>query len=295
MWPFDEAPVARVKDALGVTLDARWLDHLRDASVRLTNGCSASIVSRGGLILTNQHCIVGCAEQVSPPERDYVAEGFVAGAPAEERTCPDVQAEVLVAIADVTAPIYAAGTGKLGEDFAAGPPERDRRRRARRLRGRSALPLPGDQLLPGRPVQGLQVPPLRRRAAGVRAGVRRGLVRRRPGQLQLPALRPRLRVPAALRKRQAGRDARLPGLVQQRAAGRRAGVRLRQSGRHRAAPDRRPARGAARCLAAALDAGDGRAARPAAAARRAGAGDAARGGERPLRDREHLQGARRAD
>jgi V8-like Glu-specific endopeptidase len=119
MWPFDEAPVARVKDALGVTLDGRWLDHLRDASVRLTNGCSASIVSRGGLILTNQHCIVGCAGQLSPPDKDYVAEGFVAAGAAEERTCPDVQAEVLVAIADVTAPIFAAGPGKLGEDFAA--------------------------------------------------------------------------------------------------------------------------------------------------------------------------------
>ncbi len=118
MWPFDEAPVARVKDALGVTLDARWLDHLRDASVRLTNGCSASIVSRGGLILTNQHCIVGCAEQVSPPERDYVADGFVSAAPDEERTCPGVQAEILVGIADVTAPIFAAGSGKLGEEFA---------------------------------------------------------------------------------------------------------------------------------------------------------------------------------
>jgi len=118
MWPFDEAPVARVKDALGVSLDARWLDHLRDASVRLTNGCSASIVSHGGLVLTNQHCIVACAEQVSPADRDFVADGFVADGPTEERTCPDVQAEVLVAITDVTAPIFAAGAGKLGEDFA---------------------------------------------------------------------------------------------------------------------------------------------------------------------------------
>src|SRR6185312_9760720 len=119
MWPFDEAPVARVKDALGVTLDARWLDHLRRASVRLTNGCSASIVSRGGLILTNQHCIVGCAAQISPPDRDYVADGFVASAPGEERSCPDVQAEVLVAITDVTGPIFAAGAGKTGEEYAA--------------------------------------------------------------------------------------------------------------------------------------------------------------------------------
>ena len=80
MWPFDEAPVARVKDALGVTLDSRWLDHLREASVRLTNGCSASIVSREGLVLTNQHCIVPCAQQLSPPSSDYVSDGFLAAA-----------------------------------------------------------------------------------------------------------------------------------------------------------------------------------------------------------------------
>jgi hypothetical protein len=119
MWPFDEAPVSRVKDALGVSIDSHWLDHLRDASVRLTNGCSASIVSRAGLVLTNQHCIVTCAQQISPPDRDYVNEGYLADAKADERTCPGVQAEVLVGITDVTAPIFAAGAGKIGEEFAA--------------------------------------------------------------------------------------------------------------------------------------------------------------------------------
>jgi len=119
MWPFDEAPVARMKDALGVSLDSHWLEHLRDASVRLTNGCSASIVSHEGLVLTNQHCVVTCAQQLSPPDRDYVNEGFVTIARTDERTCPGVQAEVLVAITDVTAPIFAAGAGKVGEDYAA--------------------------------------------------------------------------------------------------------------------------------------------------------------------------------
>jgi len=119
MWPFDEAPVSRVKDALGVSIDSRWLDHLRDASVRLTNGCSASIVSRAGLVLTNQHCIVTCAQQLSPPDRDYVNEGYLADARPDERTCPGVQAEVLVGITDVTAPIFAAGAGKIGEEYAA--------------------------------------------------------------------------------------------------------------------------------------------------------------------------------
>jgi len=119
MWPFDEAPLSRVKDALGVSIDSRWLEHLRDASVRLTNGCSASIVSHEGLVLTNQHCVVTCAQQLSPPERDYVNEGFLADARTDERSCPGVQAEVLVGITDVTAPIFAAGAGKLGEEYAA--------------------------------------------------------------------------------------------------------------------------------------------------------------------------------
>ncbi len=119
MWPFDEAPVSRVKDALGVSIDSRWLDHLRDASVRLTNGCSASIVSRAGLVLTNQHCVVTCAQQLSPLDRDYVNEGYLADARTDERTCPGVQAEVLVGITDVTAPIFAAGAGKIGEEYAA--------------------------------------------------------------------------------------------------------------------------------------------------------------------------------
>ncbi|HZZ88369.1 MAG TPA: S46 family peptidase [Caulobacteraceae bacterium] len=118
MWPFDEAPVARVRDSLGVAIDARWLDHLRAASVRLSNGCSASIVSREGLVLTNQHCIVTCAQQISPPEHDYVGEGFLAAGRRDERTCPGVQAEVLVGITDVTAPIFTAGAGKLGDEFA---------------------------------------------------------------------------------------------------------------------------------------------------------------------------------
>jgi hypothetical protein len=118
MWPFDEAPVARVKDSLGVTLDSRWLNHLRNASVRLTNGCSASIVSHEGLVLTNEHCVVACAEQLSGPGADYVGDGFVTEGRNDERACPGVQAEVLVGIADVTTQIFAAGAGKVGEDYA---------------------------------------------------------------------------------------------------------------------------------------------------------------------------------
>ena len=48
---------------------------MRAASVRLS-GCSASVVSAEGLVLTNQHCVRACLQTFSTPDRDRVAEGF---------------------------------------------------------------------------------------------------------------------------------------------------------------------------------------------------------------------------
>ncbi|HEY5347543.1 MAG TPA: S46 family peptidase, partial [Rhizomicrobium sp.] len=62
MWTFDNFPAAAVKAKYGATIDAAWLDRVRNASVRLSSGCSASIVSANGLVLTNHHCVRGCAQ-----------------------------------------------------------------------------------------------------------------------------------------------------------------------------------------------------------------------------------------
>jgi len=118
MWTFDQAPLARMRQALGVDLDARWLDHLRAASVRLTSGCSASIVSREGLVLTNQHCLVACLQHLSSSARDLNRDGFAAEGRRQELACPGMEAEVLTSITDATAAIYAAGKGKYGDDWA---------------------------------------------------------------------------------------------------------------------------------------------------------------------------------
>ena len=45
MWTFDAFPAARVDQSLGVKIDQKWLDRVQAASVRLTSGCSASLVS----------------------------------------------------------------------------------------------------------------------------------------------------------------------------------------------------------------------------------------------------------
>ncbi|MFI4975790.1 MAG: S46 family peptidase [Caulobacterales bacterium] len=119
MWPFDEVPAARVQQELGVSLDSRFLDHLRDTSVRLTTGCSGAVVSREGLVLTNHHCVAACAQALSTPQHDFIHDGFFTEARSEERECPGIQAEILVAITDVTTPIFESSSGKIGEEFVA--------------------------------------------------------------------------------------------------------------------------------------------------------------------------------
>jgi hypothetical protein len=104
-----------VKAAYGVEITPAWLDHVRAASVRLSVGCSGSVVSAGGLVLTNNHCVAGCAHDLSAPGGDLFQTGYLAATKPEEKTCPGLQAEILVGVADVTARMTAAGAGLTGE------------------------------------------------------------------------------------------------------------------------------------------------------------------------------------
>lgn len=116
MWTFDTAPLARINAALGTRIDQAWLDKVRAAAVRLS-GCSASVVSPEGLVLTNQHCVRGCLQSFSTPGHDRLSEGFFTPTRAEERTCPGQTAEILLSIEDMTARIAAATAGKTGGEF----------------------------------------------------------------------------------------------------------------------------------------------------------------------------------
>ncbi|MCC6539444.1 MAG: S46 family peptidase [Bryobacterales bacterium] len=112
MWTFDAFPAARVAAQHGVKIDQAWLDRVQKAAVRLSVGCSSSLVSPNGLVLTNWHCLTACAQDLSTKTNNLAENGFVAATQAEERTCPNTQAEILLSIRDVTPRIRAALSGK---------------------------------------------------------------------------------------------------------------------------------------------------------------------------------------
>jgi len=116
MWTFDNFPIQMVNDKYGTHIDQAWLDRVRNAAVRI-QGCSASFVSDQGLILTNWHCVVGCSQELSSPEQDYVKNGFMTANREEEKRCPGQTAEVLVDIVDVTDRVLASGEGMEGAAF----------------------------------------------------------------------------------------------------------------------------------------------------------------------------------
>ena len=117
MWTFDTFPVAAVNQNYNLKIDQKWLDRVRNASVRLSTGCSASIVTPDGLVLTNHHCVRDCAQQLSNATTDYVKDGFQVAKREDEKLCPGMQADVLSGITDVTDRVTKAAAGKNGQDF----------------------------------------------------------------------------------------------------------------------------------------------------------------------------------
>ncbi len=115
LWTFDNFPAARVKATYGVDITPAWLARVQAASVRLSVGCSASEVSAHGLVLTNHHCAADCLQAFSTPGHDLTQGGYLAATPADEHTCPGLEAEVLLRITDVTQRMSAAGAGLAGE------------------------------------------------------------------------------------------------------------------------------------------------------------------------------------
>jgi hypothetical protein len=110
MWTFDNFPATAVRQSFGADITPAWLDHVRLSTLRLTN-CTASFVSREGLILTNHHCIESCLAELSSKEKSLLELGFRASTRKEEPRCPAQHADVLMGTENITDAVLKADSG----------------------------------------------------------------------------------------------------------------------------------------------------------------------------------------
>ena len=217
MWLFEDPPTEYLQETYGFAPDEAWYRRARLASLRMP-GCSASFVSPNGLVLTNHHCAQSHVVAVDRGGENLLDNGFYATSLGEERRVPGLTMDQLVAIDDVTdemsAAVDAAETDAEREAaFAVAEAavtarllqrlrHRHPGRRRRRLRG------PGGRALQRREKYSAYT---FRRYRDVRlrdgSGAGARLLRRRPRQLHVPALRRRLLVLPDLRRRRAAAPA----------------------------------------------------------------------------------------
>ncbi len=119
MWTLDNLPVAQMKKQYSFAPDRAWAEHVMKGSLRIAGGCSASFVSKDGLVLTNHHCINECVQQLSTSGRDYIREGFLAQSREQEARCPEIELNRLESIIDITPVMKKALAGKSGASFTA--------------------------------------------------------------------------------------------------------------------------------------------------------------------------------
>ena len=111
IWLVNQFPKKRVLERYRFDVTDAFLERLRLGSVRLNNGGSGSFVSPRGLIFTNHHVASDCIQQLTTPQADLMKNGFWAAEQKDERACPDLEVNVLLAIEDVTAQVRTATQG----------------------------------------------------------------------------------------------------------------------------------------------------------------------------------------
>ena len=80
---------------------------LKDAIVSLDFGCTGSMVSPDGLLITNHHCAYSDVHALSTPEHNYLEDGFWALGRGDEIPIPGKKAYFLKKVIDVTEEVAA--------------------------------------------------------------------------------------------------------------------------------------------------------------------------------------------
>jgi hypothetical protein len=105
LWSFAQPPLDYFGDEYDVRANERGLRHARLSTVRLPD-CSGALVSGQGLVLTAARCV---RSFLAPQDPDSLrSASFYADEQDGERPLPDLHAERVVAVEDVTAAVEAA-------------------------------------------------------------------------------------------------------------------------------------------------------------------------------------------
>ena len=105
--------------SLGVTAPESLVDPLQHplGAIVWMGGCSASLVSSDGLIITNHHCAVSSLQFNSTPENNILETGFKAETKADEiQAMTGMKVWVCKEIQDVTITVT-DGLDKIGDDL----------------------------------------------------------------------------------------------------------------------------------------------------------------------------------
>ena len=79
---------------------------LKDAIVQFNGGCTAEMISKDGLVLTNHHCGYDNIQSHSTVENDYLTNGFCAYKMEDELPNKDLTVTFIIKIEDVTTKIF---------------------------------------------------------------------------------------------------------------------------------------------------------------------------------------------
>jgi len=88
---------------------------LKDAIVQFDGGCTAELISKEGLILTNHHCGYNAIAELSTPENDYLTDGFWAKTKDDELKPANLSVRFFVRMDDVTKRILSKLNDKMSE------------------------------------------------------------------------------------------------------------------------------------------------------------------------------------
>lgn len=122
MWflMFIERLNHRDMEKMGLQLTAEEIysiNHhsLKDAVVQFNGGCTAEIVSKEGLVLTNHHCGYNAIAELSTEEQNYLKNGFWAKSKAEELKPKSLYVRFFVRMDDVSKRILSKVNDKMTE------------------------------------------------------------------------------------------------------------------------------------------------------------------------------------